>query len=578
MHGSEEQTPPSHTATRVIVVAALAALMCFWHLPDLSRVLGAPLGDWGFQTDGSVVFGVTPGGAAQRSGLHSGDRIELLADASTRSEAIGSFAANPGQVLTVRVRRHSITRTIVLRADAEPSAYFPMIILRELLFVIPLAIGIVLLLLRPGLPTWGLFLYILGAANAPTAVADFRLASGLGERILLGACTFVSSTLGSIGLVLFAFSLSRVSLRGWRMAAIAVAGGLGLLETVPTVFYDGKPPGSWPTLLTAVSVVVLVLALGALLDAYLHVNARFKQRLQWIGCGLLVASIADLIDGILFPNFESYAAHTGLSIASACFPIIAAYAILRERVVDINFAISRTLVYGTLTAVIVGVFAIIDFFSSKFFERAHLSLPIDMVAALAMGFSFHSVQRKVDVAVDRLLFRQRYRAELRLKKAANAVLHVNAAETVAHFLVGLPTEVLDLTGAALYKKTDRDFRLIDRAGWPDDIPPIVRSEDPLVVYVAAELEPLRLSEIPLRSHLNQAGALPVLAVPLVLRRELVGFVLYGAHRTGADLDADEIGALVPLVTNAMVTYDHLEAVALREEVYRLRSLSPVATA
>lgn len=97
------------------------------------------------------------------------------------------------------------------------------------------------------------------------------------------------------------------------------------------------------------------------------------------------------------------------------------------------------------------------------------------------------------------------------------------------------------------------------------------------MYASAGLEPLRISDVPLRGQILGAKAAPVLAMPLVLRRELVGLVLYGAHLAGADLDSDEVGALVPLVTNAMITYDHLEAVALREEVHRLRTLSGVGS-
>lgn len=572
MHVESHETQPSHTAVRVMVVAVLAAFMCFWHLPDLERVFGQPLGDWGFRTDGKVVLAVQPRGSADRAHIRAGESIDLLSNGrQVQTTATADFAANPGEKLIVNLHRGAKTETVVLRADAEAASKIPLVALRELLFVVPLFIGIALVLLRPGLVTWGLFLYILGSASAPTAVAQFRVLSYGGMQVFSGVADFIYAVLGSVGLVLFAFALSHRRLEGWRRAAVVVAGLFGLLDFGLLVHYEDLIPAQWLTVSSGCEVAVSLLALVGLLDAYLQVGTRFKQRLQWIGVGLLLATTTSIIDSLLFPHFESYFVHTAFSVAKACFPFIAAYAILRERVVDINFAISRTVVYGILTAAIVAIFALIDFFLSKVFERAQLSLPVDIVAALALGFSFHSVHGKVDLAVDRFLFRQRYRTELRLRKAANAVLHVNVAETVARFLVGLPTEILELTGAALYKKTDRDFALVERAGWDEGLPERIGAEDPLVVYASADLEPMRISDVPLRGQTFGAAAVPVLAVPLVLRRELVGFVLYGAHLAGADLDADEVSALVPLVANAMVTYDHLEAVALREEVSRLRT-------
>jgi hypothetical protein len=50
-----------------------------------------------------------------------------------------------------------------------------------------------------------------------------------------------------------------------------------------------------------------------------------------------------------------------------------------------------------------------------------------------------------------------------------------------------------------------------------------------------------------------------------------------ARSPGADVDADEERALQPLVDNAAVTYDHIEAQALREELRALRLLQPATS-
>ena len=57
-----------------------------------------------------------------------------------------------------------------------------------------------------------------------------------------------------------------------------------------------------------------------------------------------------------------------------------------------------------------------------------------------------------------------------------------------------------------------------------------------------------------------------------------GFVVYGAHANGADIDPDELRALAGLVKNAAVAYDHLEAQALRARIAVLEAMVLTKTA
>ena len=63
-------------------------------------------------------------------------------------------------------------------------------------------------------------------------------------------------------------------------------------------------------------------------------------------------------------------------------------------------------------------------------------------------------------------------------------------------------------------------------------------------------------------------------MPLFVRHDLDGFVLFGSHVGGEDFDPVEIGLLERLANAAASTYDHLEAQAAMAEADRLaRELS-----
>jgi vacuolar-type H+-ATPase subunit E/Vma4 len=58
----------------------------------------------------------------------------------------------------------------------------------------------------------------------------------------------------------------------------------------------------------------------------------------------------------------------------------------------------------------------------------------------------------------------------------------------------------------------------------------------------------------------------VLAMPVLLRDQIIAIALYGLHRSGADIDPDEERSLKPLLERAGAAYDHIDAEALRAKV------------
>ena len=58
----------------------------------------------------------------------------------------------------------------------------------------------------------------------------------------------------------------------------------------------------------------------------------------------------------------------------------------------------------------------------------------------------------------------------------------------------------------------------------------------------------------------------MLALPIIVRRELAAIVFYGSHVHGEPLDPDEIKAIAGLATGAAAAYDHLEAESMRRRL------------
>ena len=104
-----------------------------------------------------------------------------------------------------------------------------------------------------------------------------------------------------------------------------------------------------------------------------------------------------------------------------------------------------------------------------------------------------------------------------------------------------------------------------------DVARLDAEDDHFLTLLQAENGPLSLYDHPWRDEDTPSGpAHPILALPIIVRRELTAIVFYGAHIHGEVLDPDEIRAIAGLATGAAAAYDHLEAEAMRSEVQSMK--------
>lgn len=95
-------------------------------------------------------------------------------------------------------------------------------------------------------------------------------------------------------------------------------------------------------------------------------------------------------------------------------------------------------------------------------------------------------------------------------------------------------------------------------------------DESLLALAQAEGGPLSLYDHRWRTEkVPGSAARPVLALPIIVRRELAAIVFYGSHVHGEALDPDEIKAVANLAPGASA-YDHLEAESAKREAESMR--------
>ncbi len=212
----------------------------------------------------------------------------------------------------------------------------------------------------------------------------------------------------------------------------------------------------WPPLLLAPLILGLALALGfAQLYRYRRVSTPVqRQQTKWIVFGLLGSAFVDagnLLPRLVWPALIIHPgpAHTiYLVLSEVTFPFFLllipgtiGLAVLRYRLWDIDVLINRTLVYGLLTASIIGLYLLVVVGLGTLFSVLG-NLLLSLLATGLVAVLAHPLRQRLQQAVNHLMFGERddpYRVLSRLGSHLEATLAPDAllptiVETVAQAL------------------------------------------------------------------------------------------------------------------------------------------------
>jgi hypothetical protein len=166
-----------------------------------------------------------------------------------------------------------------------------------------------------------------------------------------------------------------------------------------------------------------------------------RQQTKWVVFGFVTGLggflvVLGVVQPVLSPSWTSspaglLLADAGLSAPLWLIPIFIAVAILRSHLWDIDVIIRRTLIYGTLTAILAGVyFAIVagaQLLGDRLVGQRQPSPWLIVLTTLALATVFTPLRRGIQHVIDQRFYRSRY----------------DAAHTVESFAATLRTE-LDL--------------------------------------------------------------------------------------------------------------------------------------
>ncbi len=524
--------------------------------------------------------------------LRTGDQLNL--QALTQAQRFALVAgAHAKHTIPVEVTRNGQTFNAQLVAsspDFTPRATLTRYVGTPLCFFLSLALASALFLIRPRPITLAFYFYtmlmLVKVNETPLNLAAWPInfASYLAIQFVYPAAQLM--------ILIFAQRLYGRPSRAWPWilaSAVAVAFVVLVLWTDPIIwmvyqrFAIPGPSLLFESLSDALLLVVVLLGLAYIASGATGIS---RGRVMWVVAGIALAPILDLTWAIA-NVISTLAGDTSIPLLDlqdwtvALLPwfglagsIFVVYGFLSERVLDFRFAIGRAAIYGGVTAILLLFFGIIEWWAEQVFESTRPAIYVSLFAALLIGFALNTMHGRVETLLNTVFFRDQRRREEALRHASRALANTSSEKTLVEFLVEEPVRVLGLTSAALFlaQREGGKFARVADHGWTRQEAESIDAEDPLIVELRADLEPIVLDGRPRAETILPGGSkAPSLVVPLLMRGGVFGFVFYGARSSGIPLTADERALLVAVTRSAGAAYDHIDADKSHARIQELES-------
>src|SRR6266705_2029157 len=193
-----------------------------------------------------------------------------------------------------------------------------------------------------------------------------------------------------------------------------------------------------------------------------------RQQTKWVVFGMSVAIGCyvglDLLYGVfsLPPKgpFADLIIFTATYFLMLLIPLSIVFAILRARLWDIDILINRTLVYGTLTAMLAVVYIGL-IITLQFLLRGLISQTSDIAivaSTLAIAALFNPLRRRIQAFIDRRFFRRKYDAARTLEAFSVTLRNEVDLSQLREQLVAVVQETMQPTHISLWLRPPEPSR------------------------------------------------------------------------------------------------------------------------
>lgn len=323
-------------------------------------------------------------------------------------------------------------------------------------------------------------------------------------------------------------------------ALIAFWHGLFTLRIDPLKYNPNYNVGIFVPWLTSALSAGLAASVAVAAVAAVASTARSERpRVAWLLLPLPLALLATNAITGLQALIQSYAVTQVVYVLSECALLVGAitvtYALLKRRVLDFEFVLGRTIVVAIVSFIVVASFVLLEWLlGTVLVGVSHVTgLLANAGLALVLGLSMNVIHRRIDAAVDAILFRKRHDDERALLNFSKEASYVTEPEALLDGAIAKIQSHTDTRNAAIVLDDSGTFKAVRSFG--ADVFPVDENDDAILA--------LKAWHKPLDPHQYATALKGALALPMVARGRLLGVLLLGERAGGEAYAPDEVEAL-----------------------------------
>ncbi len=336
-------------------------------------------------------------------------------------------------------------------------------------------------------PVGWLMLGIGGLMSVPVllgAYAGYGLLQDQSLPLARGAAWVTSwmywPALGGIALLVIIFPGGRIEdrFRTWAARTCVAAFGLTALGTAITPGpMDGFGTVTNPVGVTAleglldglvslasgVAFCTFLVALASIFVRLRRAHGVERQQLKWFAYATVMMVLAQVLNLPLLGLDESLVGLLGVVVALTALPVAVALAILRHSLYDIDVVIKRTLVYATLTGILLATYLLSVLMLQVVLRGVTGDSDLAVaVSTLAVAALFRPLRAAIQGIVDRRFFRSRYDAARTLDEYSARLRHELDLEALRSDLQTVVQETMQPAHVSLWLRQDVDREAVSR--------------------------------------------------------------------------------------------------------------------
>jgi hypothetical protein len=288
-----------------------------------------------------------------------------------------------------------------------------------------------------------------GSLVAPLTISRVL---GLGNQAALWLVPFL----------LLLFPTGRLPSRRWRPLAWISALSGATITVLVLLFQSPDKVGGVVTLVAVVTssaiFATLVLSALSLVIRYRGARGVERQQVKWFAFAAVFAVLVFLGEGNGLSELLGQTLWNLLSVvANVCLYAAVGIAILRYRLYDIDIIINRTLVYGSLTVMLLlvyfgGVTATQALFQTLTGQQRLPQLAV-VVSTLAIAALFTPLRRRIQSLIDRRFYRRKYDAAKTLDVFSTKLRDETDLDELTDDLVSVVHETMQPEHVSLWLKS-----------------------------------------------------------------------------------------------------------------------------